>query len=230
MKQILFVDDEPILLSGLKRMLQPMKDEWAMIFVASGEEALKALEQSSCDIVVSDMRMPGMDGAKLLGIVQERYPHIIRIILSGQSDRDSLIRSIGVTHQFLAKPFDSNQLKATIQRACTLQDLVQREALRSLVGSMQTIPSVPRLYTEIKQVAESESCSMKAVGDIITQDPGMTAKVMQLVNSAYFGLAQNVSTVEQAVSFLGVDIIQTLTLSSHVFSQFPAEQGKGLPY
>jgi HD-like signal output (HDOD) protein len=91
---------------------------------------------------------------------------------------------------------------------------------------MQAIPSVPKLYSDIKKVVESETCSMKAVSDIITQDAGMTAKVLQLVNSAYFGVAKDVTTVEAAVSFLGVDIIQSLAFSSHVFSQFPADKAK----
>jgi len=225
-KQILFVDDEPMLLNGLKRTLHSMKHEWNMVFACGGQEALKALEQSSCDVVVSDMRMPGMDGVELLSEVQQRYPHIIRIILSGQSDKDMILRSIGVTHQFLAKPFDSKQLQATIQRACTLQELVRNDGLRSLVGNMKAIPSLPKLYMEIKEVVESETCSMKAIADIIGRDPGMTAKIMQLVNSAYFGLAKNVSTVELAVNFVGVDIIQSLTLSSHVFSQFPSDKAR----
>lgn len=223
MTQILFVDDEPKLLEGLKRLLRPMRNEWAMTFAGGGEEALKTLEQTPFDVVVSDMRMPGMNGAELLKEVQRRYPHIVRIILSGHSDREMTFQSIGATHLFLAKPCDAEQLKATIHRACALRGALKSDALRGLVAGMRTIPSLPTLFTEIKRAVESETASLKTIGEIIAKDMGMTAKLLQLVNSAYFGLPRNVSTVEQAVSVLGLDTIQALVLSVQVFSQFQAE-------
>jgi CheY-like chemotaxis protein len=146
MKRLLFADDESKLLDGLKRSLRPMRDEWDMTFVTSGAEALKALEQAPFDVVISDMRMPGMDGAQLLKEVQQRYPQTVRIVLSGQSDQDSIhlqqknglpiIRSIGSTHLYLAKPYESEQLKAAVMRACASRELLGSDSLRQLVTGM----------------------------------------------------------------------------------------------
>lgn len=224
MKHILFVDDEQRILDGLKRTLRSMRDEWNMLFACGGEEALRILEQSPIDIIISDMRMPGMDGAQLLREVQQRYPHVVRVILSGQSDKEMVLQSISATHLFLSKPCEAKVLQATIQRVCVLPGALKNDSLRAVVGRMQTIPSMPRLYAEIKSLVESDNWSLRAVSDIVAQDPGMTAKVLQLVNSAYFGLATNVSTVEEAVNFLGVDIVQSLMLTADVFTQFPGEQ------
>lgn len=224
MIHLLFVDDEPKLLDGLKRSLRSMRNEWDMLFVGGGEEALKTLEQTQIDIVVSDMRMPKMDGAQLLDEIQRRYPHIIRIILSGHSDKEMIFHSIGATHQFLAKPCEVEQLKMTILRACRLREVLKSDSLRTLVAGMRAIPSLPTLYMDIKAEAESKAPSLKAVGNIISKDIGMTAKLLQLVNSAYFGLAKDVSTAEQAVIILGLDTIQSLVLSVHVFSQFPSDK------
>lgn len=221
MKHLLFVDDEPKLLDGLKRLLRPMRNEWSMTFALSGEEALTLLAQAPFDVVISDMRMPGMDGAQLLNAVQQRYPHIVRIILSGHSDRAMIYSSISATHQFLAKPCEADHLKATIHHACALRDVLKSDALQGLVAGLSTIPSLPAFFTEIKQALEAETASLKTIGAIIAQDMGMTAKVLQLVNSAYFGLRDNVSTAEQAVNFLGLDTMQALVLTVHVFSQFP---------
>lgn len=221
MKHLLFVDDESKLLDGLKRSLRPMRHEWNMTFVTSGEEALTTLEQAPFDVVVSDMRMPGMDGAQLMNEVQRRYPQIIRIVLSGHSDREMIYQSIGASHQYLAKPCEMENLKATILRACALRDLLGNESLRRLVAGMQQIPSLPTLFAEIKKEAESKTSSLKTIGTIIAKDMGMTAKVLQLVNSAYFGLNGTVSTAKQAVNLLGLDTIQALVLTVHVFSQFP---------
>lgn len=225
MKHILFVDDEPRLLDGLKRMLHPMRQEWNMTFMSSGEEALRTMEQAPFDVVVSDMRMPGMDGAQLLNEVQRRYPRSVRIVLSGQSDQEMIFQSIGATHQFLSKPCQTEQLKKTIQRACALRDLLASESLRSLVTGMQTIPSLPTLYMEINREAESETSSMKTIGTIIAQDMGMTAKILQLVNSAFFGLSRTLSSPEEAVSILGLERVQALILTVHVFSQFSTAMG-----
>lgn len=151
MKRILFVDDDPNVLNGLKRSLWSMRKEWNMAFAPGGEEALKALEQAAFDVVVSDMRMPGMDGTQLQDEVLRRYPHIVRIILSGQSDQEMIFHSISATHQFLAKPCGGEQLKATIQRAFSLRDVLKSDSLRRLVAGMQTVPSLPTLFGEIKE-------------------------------------------------------------------------------
>ncbi len=227
MKQLLFVDDEPKLLDGLKRSMRSMRDEWNMMFVTGGEEALRVLEGAPFDVVVSDMRMPGIDGAQLLNEVQRRYPHIVRIILSGHSDQQMIFQSISATHQFLAKPCESEQLKTTIRRACALRELLKNDSLRGLVTGMRTIPSLPNLFSDIKKEVESESSSLKAIGQIIAKDMGMTAKILQLVNSAYFGMCGTVSTVEQAVNFLGLDTIQALVLTADIFSQFRMQRASG---
>jgi HD-like signal output (HDOD) protein len=223
MKNILFVDDEPVLLDGLKRSLRSMRNEWTIMFADGGEEALKALEQTPFDVIVSDMRMPKMDGAQLLNEVQRRYPHIVRIVLSGYSDKEMIFHSIRATHQFLAKPCEPEQLKMTIRRACALQNVLKNEALRALVTGMSAIPSLPAILLEIKQEAESETSSLKAIGKIIVKDMGLTAKILQLANSAFFGVRGPISTVEQAVNFLGLETVQALILVAHVFSQFSAK-------
>ncbi len=223
MRQILFVDDEPILLDGLKRTLRPMRHEWIMTFVGSGGEALKVLEQAPFDVVVSDMRMPSMDGAQLMNEVQRRYPYVVRIILSGYSDQKLIMQSINATHQFLAKPCEPEQLKAMIQRACALRDVLSNETLRVMVTGMRTLPALPMLLLEVKQETESTTASLTTIGKIIEKDMGMTAKILQLANSAFFGGWGPVTTVERAVQFLGLETIQTLILITHVFSQLSAE-------
>ncbi len=225
MKHLLFVDDEPKLLDGLKRSLRAMRHEWSMTFVTSGEEALKTLEQAPFDVVVSDMRMPGMDGAQLLNEVQRRYPQIVRIVLSGHSGQEMIYQSISATHQYLAKPCETELLQAAVMRACALRELLGNDSLRRLVTGMQQIPSQPTLYAEIRKEAESKTSSLQAIGAIISKDMGMTAKILQLVNSAYFGLHGTVSTAEQAVNLLGLDTVQALVLTVHVFSRFTSARG-----
>jgi len=219
MKSILFVDDEPNVLDGLRRMLRPMRAEWDMSFARSGHEALEVLAAKRFDVIVSDMRMPGMDGAELLTEVRRRYPNVVRIALSGHSQKEMILRSVGPTHQYLAKPCDAQTLKDTITRACALRDLLADEALQGLVSQLTTLPSLPDLYIEIVEELQREDASIQKVGRIISKDVGMTAKVLQLVNSAFFGLRRHVSDPSQAVCLLGLETIKALVLSIHVFSK-----------
>ena len=219
-KRILFVDDETHLLSGLRRMLRSMRDEWEMAFVESGPEALEALETIPFDVIVSDMRMPGMDGAELLNIVKDRYPHMSRIVLSGQSSKDALLRSVGPTHQFLSKPCDAQILTGTINRICSLREVLASEKTQPLVSRIDTLPSLPANYTQLMQVLNNPEASLKTIGEIIGEDIAMTTKILQLVNSAFFGIARKIGDIEQAVVLLGLETISSLVLSAQVFSQF----------
>jgi putative nucleotidyltransferase with HDIG domain len=219
MINIMFVDDEPNILDGLQRMLRSMRRDWQMTFAGSGNEALDLLREKSIDVIVSDMKMPGIDGARLLGEVRERYPQIIRIILSGYSEKDMIMKSVGTTHQYLSKPCDPELLKSTVKRVCALRDLLTDEHLRRLVSQMPNIPSLPTLYTELLEELNSPEPSTRRVGKIVKQDMGMTVKILQIVNSAFFGLQRRVSDSNEAVEFLGLDTISSLTLGLGIISQ-----------
>ena len=122
MTRVLFVDDEPHILSGLQRMLRPLRHEWAMTFAASGPAALEALAQAEAggvgfDVIVTDMRMPGMSGAQLLNETRDRYPQITCIVLSGQSDREHLRQLADTPHEYLSKPCGAEALRETVRRA-----------------------------------------------------------------------------------------------------------------
>jgi len=217
--KILFVDDEPHVLQGLQRMMRSMRDKWEITTAAGGPEALDLLSRQSFDVVVSDMRMPGMDGVQLLGEVQKRYPEVVRIILSGQSDQEMVLQSVRPAHQYLAKPCSDEVLKSSIERSCGLRNLLANKSLKQLISRIDSIPSLPALYLEILQELDSPYSSIHKIGAIISRDIGMTAKILQLVNSAFFGYRRHISSPAQAVELLGLETIKALVLSVKIFSQ-----------
>lgn len=225
-KTILFVDDEPNILSGLKRMLRSMRKTMNFQFAEDGQAALEIMASEKIDVVISDMRMPGMDGAALLTTIQEQYPHAIRIMLTGQADDDSIMRTVGVVHQFLAKPADPDILKQVIQRASALQDLMADERLKKLVSSIDNLPSLPETYARLQQVLKDPDGSLGDVAKIIEQDLAMSAKVLQLVNSAFFGLYKHIESPFRAVNLLGLDTIKALILGVGVFSEMKSPASK----
>ncbi len=214
------MDDEPNILKGLQRSLRPLRKYWDMKFVEGGANALQTLENEQFDVIVSDMRMPEMDGATLLGIVQEQYPMMVRIILSGHSDQEMILQSVKSAHQYLSKPCEKKVLVTAITRSCSLRDLLGKEELQQLLGGIKTMPSVPALYTKIMKELNNDNASVASIGDIIAQDMGMTAKVLQLVNSSFFGMPRHISNVQEAVVLLGIDVVKGLVLGIEVFSTF----------
>lgn len=220
MKRILFVDDEPRILDGLRRLLRSQRRTWDMKFVEGPQAALEAMEQEPFDVVVTDMRMPGMDGARLLEVVKERHPRTVRIILSGYADLEASMRSVSVSHQFLVKPCDAEELRRVVDRACSLEAVLQAAVLREAVGAMTHLPPLPRVYQALTVALTQEDIDIEEVGRIVEQDPALTAKILQLVNSSYFGIRREILEVEQATIYLGAMTIRDLVLSFEVFKGF----------
>jgi HD-like signal output (HDOD) protein/CheY-like chemotaxis protein len=226
-KRILFVDDEQFVLEGLQRMLRPMRTEWEMSFVDSGARALELMAKNSFDVVISDMRMPGMNGAELLAEVLKRSPKTIRLILSGHADQDLVLKCVGSTHQYLSKPCQPEELKGAIRRASDLEQSLADQSLRQLVARMDRLPSIPSLYVELVESLEDPDTGIEAVGEIVAKDMAMTAKILKLVNSAFFGLGRQISSATEAATYLGLDTIKALVLSIHAFSEFARHQPGG---
>ena len=218
--RVIFIDDEPNVLSGLRRILRPLRDEWDMSFETNGNAALKVLDNNPCDVIVSDMKMPGMDGAALLSAVREKYPESIRIALSGETDSHMIYRCVQHAHLYLAKPCDADMLIGAVSRAFTLRDLMQDQALQKIVANMSSLPSLPEQYNRIMAELQSDDPSLQKIAEIVESDVAMSAKILQLVNSAFFGLARHLSSPAEAAMYLGVDVLKSLVLTTGVFSQF----------
>jgi HD-like signal output (HDOD) protein/CheY-like chemotaxis protein len=222
MKRILFVDDEPNVLEALRGLLRKQRKHWEMSFVGGGEEALSELLAGPYDVIVSDMRMPGMDGATLLRRVQTDYPHIVRIVLSGQTEQEISRRMVHIAHQFLSKPTDGRELQQIIEHACNLQELLEHPALRQIAAQIGRLPPKPALYSRLVQVLENPNSSMADAAAVIEKDPATAATMLQLVNSAFFGVPQRVGDIKTAVSYLGLEMVKTLALSVEMRGSQPA--------
>ena len=219
-RHLLFVDDEPMVLKGLQRTLRSMRHEWEILYAEGGEAALALLASHPVDVVITDMRMPGMDGAQLLEAVKARFPQVVRMMLSGQLDRDMTLQSVKVAHQLLAKPCDVDVLREALQKTVALNQLLTDEAIRRVVARIDTLPSMPASCVAIMEELQSEEASIRKVAGLIASDLGMTAKILQMVNSAFFGLYRQVTDVQDAVMLLGLDAIKALVLSVNVFAAF----------
>ncbi len=217
MKRLLFVDDEQEILDGLGSGMRRFRKKWHSSFANGALAALRHLEEHPVDVVVSDMRMPGIDGTALLTAVKDRYPDAIRIVLSGYSEIEEAMRVVPVAHQFLSKPCPTDDLENVIERTFRLRDLVESERIRELVGSIQSLPAVPKTYLELTDVLEKSRVTPKHVAKVIDQDVALSSRVLQLVNSSFFAPAMAISSIELAVVRLGSQLIKNLALTAHLF-------------
>lgn len=222
MKRIVFVDDEPMILQGLENSLRAQRKLWKMSFVTSGEEALALLAAEPVDVVVTDMRMPRMDGATLLKHVHERFPKVVRIVLSGHAELEATLRTISVAHQYLSKPCDAATIREVVERACALQTLLDNDVVRTAVNAVDSLPSSPRVYLELTRLLAAPDVGIKDVAKVLERDIALSAKLLQLVNSAFFGLRQRATSVERAAAYLGASTIQRLVLSIEATQGFGA--------
>lgn len=226
---ILLVDDEPRVLAGLRRALYALGTDWQVSTANSGSEALALMADQPFDVVVSDMRMPNMTGAELLDRVRHLHPEVIRFILTGQTSQAALIAAAGPTHQVLAKPCEPRLLRQILERALRLRTVLQDAKVRAEVTGVANLPAVPRLYTEIKRALARPDTSIEAVGRLIADDPATSAKLLQVVNSPFFGMTHRVSSPARAAVLLGVEAVQALVLGLGAFEGLAAAEEAGLP-
>lgn len=220
MRHLLFVDDEPHVLTGLKRMLHPFRREWEMEFVGSAPEALDRMSKSQFDVLITDLHMPGMSGVELLQASLERHPSVVRVVLSGTADRDATFPAVGLAHHYLVKPCDSELLRKTLNRVLVARFMPEGSGLQEFVKSVQSLPSLPTTCQDVLAALKTQDMSIREAGEAISRDVALTAKVLQLVNSAYFGLQRQIRNPIDAVVYLGTEVTFALVLTASVYSQY----------
>ena len=214
----MIVDDEASVLASLRHMLQDRLGDWDLQFLSNGPDALASLTAQPVDILLSDMRMPGMTGAQLLSEVAQCRPDTVRIAFSEPTDQELVLKCVNTAHQFLSKPCDAGGLAAALGRALNVDKLGSNDQLRTLVAQLRTIPSLPAVFHELQAQLASPDASVDTVGRTISRDPAMTAKLLKVVNSAFFGLNRKVSSPTDAALLLGLETIRMLVLWANVFS------------
>ncbi len=216
---ILFVGQHDVA-DDLNFGFSPASGAWQSKFANTGNEALNLVAAESIDIVVSELLLADMTGVDLLRRVQANTNASVRIILTGVDDRETAVKSLGVAHQIIAKPVKIDDLKSHLASSLSLRHLLADKGLQRRIAAIDKLPAIPAVYDELVAEMQSESCSMQKVAQLIRQDVAITAKILQMINSAFFGVATRVENPLQAVNLLGLDTVKSLVLTAGVFSQF----------
>jgi CheY-like chemotaxis protein len=224
-KRIMFVDDEPAILAAMRSLLRRERDRWDMVFAPDGEVALEEARKQPFDVVISDMRMPGMDGATLLARIKQEWPATVRIMLTGHAETDAILRALSSIHQLLAKPCPTGTLRGVLERCRNLDALVGDASLLAVIGGLDKLPSPPALYVALEQLIADSRASPAQIAAIIEQDPAIAAKLLQLANSGYFGDGETICSIERAVACLGGERIGYMVLATSSFDELDGKAG-----
>lgn len=174
------------------------------------------------DILVTDIRMPGMNGVELLQHVQADYPQIIRVVLSGHAQASDMLGVIPVAHRFLSKPCPSVALEAVLDELSELARMVADPALRRFVHSVRELPVVPGLVRKLQTAIDDPNTTLGSLGDIVEHDPSCSAKLLQVVNAPFFGMTQPIQNVGDAICRLGSNTVLAVALAIETFRMRPS--------
>ena len=217
---VLLVDDDAVALSRFRQHLRTWEQNWDMTFALGAQEALDALDASPFDVVVSDVQTRGLNGESLLEAVQARHGSLVRVALARHPGEEAALRASAVAHRFLTKPLDDDELKTVVERASELRAALRSDELRHAVTASGALPPAPSVYVRLTAALADPDTSVGDVAEVVSTDPAIVAKLLQLVNSAFFGLGRRITSVREAVSYLGIITIRALVLSTTTFDSF----------
>ena len=226
-QSLLLVDDEPRVLQTLRRMLKVKAEEWDIELVEGGKAALARLAQRSFDLVLCDLKMPVVGGDEVLARVRELHPAAARLLLVGPGEVDAALRAVTVAHQIVAKPKQGGVLLTTLERCLDLRNLLEDVRVRTATASLDRLPSAPKVYLAIREAARDPEVAIGDIAKIIEKDVGLTAKILQLVNSSLFTLAHETTSIKHAASHLGLDMLRNVCLTSEMFTMFEGRLPSG---
>jgi HD-like signal output (HDOD) protein len=213
--KVLFVDDEARVLEGLERsMLMVADDDWELSFVEGGAAALARLRAEQFDAVVTDMRMPGIDGGEVLRQLMELAPVSARIVLSGQMEDASAVDAFERAHQIISKPCNAEQMVEVLRSAVRHRPLLERDPFRRAVLSADRLPVAPAIYREIEAALGGSAPSISQIAAIAAKDTGLTARLVHVANSPFYGGGRKLTTSTQAISRLGLRMVAALAAAA----------------
>ncbi|MFZ5980531.1 MAG: response regulator [Candidatus Zixiibacteriota bacterium] len=219
-KRILFIHDHPDILPELKKLAGRMHDEWDINYISGDNEAYVNLTGDSYTIVVSGIFAPSDKTVILLKKVKETFPGSVRFVFAGQLPREIILKSVGDVHQYLNAPCSADTFLKQANNSIGLRDLLMNSELQTRIASIETLPSPPEIYNQLILALQSENTSIQKIAELISKDISITAKLLQMINSACFGLPHRVESTLYAVNLLGLDTVRSLVLAAGLFNQF----------
>lgn len=213
--KVLFVDDEPMVLRSIERLLRARRIPWQSRCVGSAQEAMEQLATTPYDVIVSDLRMPNIDGASLLRRVREQFPQVARLVLSGQAATREGVEAMQVAHQCLSKPYDLAVLRAAVEGLARARQRVESPGLIAAISQLASLPSPPPTYQRLLG-ALGAGVPLREVEETLERDPAISAKILQLHASAVLSGSGEGHCVSEVLHQFDAEIAAALSLGEEM--------------
>jgi HD-like signal output (HDOD) protein len=222
MRRILLVDAAPAAVAQLQQSLQLLRPQWEVAASTAATAAMVTLSQRRFDAVVCDIGSPALDGPQLLTQVRDRHPNLVRLCLTDSTDDGAFLLAMPVTHQFLGKPCNVENLCEVLDRICSLRDILRSGAIHELIGNLKALPATPHTFQALSEAIARPNAHAADITQIVSNDTALSIKVLQLANSAFYRRGAPVTSIQAAISYAGLEMIKSLALSACVFSALDA--------
>ncbi len=221
-KRLLFVDDEVDVLESLISGFS--FSDYEIFSASSGIEALSILEKENIELILADTRMPDMDGFELLKQVKEKYPKLIRVILSEFADRDEVVKAVqyNTAKLYVYKPWQNEELIQIFDQLFGTEELLEKCNLSLFVNNLMELPTIPTSFQRIMRLIDQDA-EISKISEEIEHDQAIASKVLHVANSAFYNM--KTGSVKFAVAYIGLLNTRNLLLSTSVLDMF---QGSGV--
>jgi HD-like signal output (HDOD) protein/ActR/RegA family two-component response regulator len=222
---VVVVDGPSGQLAGMEARLTELRADWEVEWLPDAGTALAIADSRPADVVIADLHAAGMDGVALLREFQLRRPETVRIVLCDNDHEDEAMRALSVAHRVLPKPMTPEDTVDAVERVRSVHGILASELIRKVVGRIDRLPPAPRLYLRLTQALDDPDTDAGTIAKLVSQDPALAAKVLQMCNSALFSPGRSVTDIRSAVTRLGLRALRTIALAAEVFSRPGAGAG-----
>lgn len=223
--RVLFVGADPLWFSQIKRDLDFLHLGWDCLEASDIRKGPVPLEWQPADAFVVEGRTPS--AREWLEAVKNIRPNLNCLVRCDLSDKAVVNEWKGLGFPLISSLSDASTVASSLLRNARLHEWTADPAIKRLLPLIHKLPATTRLYAQVTEELRSPGSSLEVVAHLLRQDPVMSAKLLQLVNSAFFGSAREVTDMFDAALILGTDRIKSLILLAGVFSQYQDIDGFG---
>ncbi len=202
----------------IENELENLEINYRLVDLYELDDINETLSQEDMDIVAIDMTMTECSYMDLLQNIKENYPHLVRILIAEEWSKELVVQTNDLVHLIIEKRFLSETLIDTIIRAQQMRGLLKNDYLTKLINSFDELPIMQNVYIELLHLLKSPNVPLKKISDIISQEFSLTAKILQVSNMSIFTHIGRINNIQQAVVFLGTNVIRAIILYLQVFN------------
>jgi len=226
--RVMFVDDDPLVVRGIARNMSMMGVKMDIAVRTSAAEALKSLEKELVDVIITDLYMPGIDGTALLEEVRSHYPTVLRFVLSGEAKPGVMVQAARLSHQYLSKPCETPLLHKTIVETVARMGAIKNPEVTKTIAHLEGVPSRQASLAEFLRLLSDNSVSLDTIATSLKKDPGLSARLLKVANSPYFGHSGAIESLDDAIGLLGMDMIVSMAATHKLFAVTPPPAASNL--